>query len=391
MKKRKRLLPQYVSVFADRHGKKRYRYRRAGYVGGYFKSELGSEEFRQEYARFEAEKREEEPVGANRHPINSVSDLIARYVAMPTRLGPSKVTQAMIRNILGRFESRYAMGERGHRYATDFTFEHIDVIIDAEREKRPEGKRMVGGIEAARKLRKELMRLFDYAEKIGMRPSGSNPVRHSEQVRVGRGNRSTGHHSWTEEDIAAYRHHHGLGTTPRLALELLLWTGQRRGDGYRFGPGSIQNGRFAFRQEKGGKPMMLPIAPQLLEAITAMPPLPAKAETFLLTTHGKPFSYAGFGNAFREWCDEAGLKHCSAHGLRKANARRMAERGMNNQTLKAVGGWTNDREVAIYTAGADQARLAAAAIAELAEWETGRLSNPGCLTAQKKSGNPHES
>lgn len=182
-----------------------------------------------------------------------------------------------------------------------------------------------------------------------------------------------------------------MGTNARLALELLLWTGQRRGDGYRFGPPSVKDGRFAFDQDKGGKAMVLPLAPQLLAAITAMPPLPADAEAYLLTTYGKPYTYAGFGNAFRGWCDAAGLPHCSAHGLRKANARRMAELGMNNQTLKAVGGWTNDKEVAIYTAAADQARLADLAIMALSAWERGDVSNLPCLTDPKLLHEPQES
>jgi hypothetical protein len=36
--------------------------------------------------------------------------------------------------------------------------------------------------------------------------------------------------------------------------------------------------------------------------------------TYLTTEYGKP----GFGNWVRDRCDEAGLHHCSAHGLREA-------------------------------------------------------------------------
>ena len=39
----------------------------------------------------------------------------------------------------------------------------------------------------------------------------------------------------------------------------------------------------------------------------------------------------------RSGCDEAGLSHCSAHGLRKAAARRFAEAECSNQQIKA---WT---------------------------------------------------
>jgi hypothetical protein len=41
--------------------------------------------------------------------------------------------------------------------------------------------------------------------------------------------------------------------------------------------------------------------------------------------------------------------------------------------IKSVGGWSNDREVAIYTAGADQAELTRAALTALAEWEAQAL------------------
>jgi len=388
-KKRPRFLPEYVTAYNDRHGKKRYRYRRAGYASGHFKGELGSDEFRAEYTAFQAGKLEQgQGVGAGRHPVNSIADLIARFVASPTRLGPTAVTQAKVRRILGRFQDRYGVGKNGPRYVADFTFEHIDKILEKEREKQPEGKRMVGGIEAARKLRKELVRLFDYAEKVRMRPAGSNPVRLAETVRVGAGQRSPGHVTWSEEDITLYRAKHRLGTSARLALELLLWTGQRRGDVYRFGSSDVKDGRFAFDQAKGGKSMLLPLAPQLVAAIVAMPSPPAGTTVYLLNEYGKPFSYAGFGNKFREWCDDAGLPERSAHGLRKANARRLAELGMSQQSIKAVGGWSNDREVATYVAAADQGRLASAAIAALAEWEAGLVANPQRLTDTEKTGDP---
>ena len=371
MKRRPRFLPKYVTSYRDRHGKARYRYRRQGRKAGHFKAELGSSEFMAEYAAFEAS--EVEAGLEHRHPLGTIDDLITRYVSQPSRLGPTDVTQHKVRAILDRFRTRYGAGERGYRYAADFTFEHIDAILSAEREKRQDDKRMIGGIEAARKLRKELVRLFDFAEKIGMRPVGSNPVRLAEHVRVAPGERTKGYHSWTEAEIAQYRQRHALGTKARLALELLLWTGQRRGDGYLFKPADVLDGRIRFTQSKGGKEMWLPLAPQLLVAITAMPPQPHDAAAYLLSELRRPYSYAGFGNRFRAWCDQAGLPGCTAHGLRKANARRLADLGKSNQTLKAVGGWTNDREVAIYTAAADQVRLADLAIAELAKWEADRV------------------
>jgi integrase/recombinase XerD len=60
--------------------------------------------------------------------------------------------------------------------------------------------------------------------------------------------------------------------------------------------------------------------------------------TFLVTANGKPFTSGDFGWWFRQRCNEAGLKHCSAHGLRKATASQLAERGATTHEIMAVTG-----------------------------------------------------
>jgi hypothetical protein len=55
----------------------------------------------------------------------------------------------------------------------------------------------------------------------------------------------------------------------------------------------------------------IPILPPLQKIIDATP---TGDLTFLVTGKGgRPFTAAGFGNWFRDRCDEAGLSHCSAH------------------------------------------------------------------------------
>jgi integrase len=98
----------------------------------------------------------------------------------------------------------------------------------------------------------------------------------------------------------------------------------------------------------------------MLDALAALPN--ATSEAFLVNAYGKPFTRAGFNNRFRKWCDEAGLPHCTAHGLRKAAAARLASHGATNNHLKAMGGWSIVREVSTYTAAADQFKLAEAAM-----------------------------
>ena len=84
--------------------------------------------------------------------------------------------------------------------------------------------------------------------------------------------------------------------------------------------------------------------------------------TFLVTERGAPFSAAGFGNWFRDRCNEAGLPHCSAHGLRKAALTKLANLGASHEQIKAFGGHKSDSSVAPYLKTANQQRLARAAL-----------------------------
>ena len=91
--------------------------------------------------------------------------------------------------------------------------------------------------------------------------------------------------------------------------------------------------------------------------------------TFLVTAFGKPFTANGFGNWFRQCCNLAGLPHCSAHGLRKAAAARLAELGASESEIMAVTGHTTSKEVVRYTRGARQKVLAARAMSRFDENE----------------------
>jgi integrase len=108
--------------------------------------------------------------------------------------------------------------------------------------------------------------------------------------------------------------------------------------------------------------LLIPIAPEL-ECTLAL--VPRKNLTFLLTERGAPFTAAGFGNWFRDRCDEAGLPQCSAHGLRKLAATRLAEQGCSEREIMAITGHRSVSEVSRYTKAAEQAKLAERAMAKL--------------------------
>lgn len=338
-----------VTLYHDRHGKLRARWRKKGREH-HFKHLPDTPGFKEE---LEAVLAGTVPDPATQRAIPySVSDGLTRYYASGNFLRGGAADQQRRRLILESFRA-----EVGDDLVADFRFDHIEAILIARKEKRVDDRgRVVGGPVAANNLRKQLRRFFAYMKKLDW--IGSNPVDDAENPGTAR---LAGYHTWTEEEIAQYKARHPLGTKARLAIEIILWTWKRRGDARLFGPKHIVRGKINFVAGKNAADLWLPIAPDLKRAIDAMPAV--GLTTFLVTEFGKPFSAAGFGNWFRDRCDEAGLKHCSAHGLRKAGARRAAQAEATNAGLKATGGWKQDAEVATYTAAVEQEGLADATLA----------------------------
>jgi integrase len=92
---------------------------------------------------------------------------------------------------------------------------------------------------------------------------------------------------------------------------------------------------------------------------------PSNHLTFLVTRHGQPFSVAGFTNWFRDRCNEAGLPNgLSVHGLRKARARRIADKNLSAHAVAAVTGHKTLSEVQRYTAQYNRRKLAVEAMGD---------------------------
>lgn len=171
---------------------------------------------------------------------------------------------------------------------------------------------------------------------------------------------SVGHHTWSIEEIERYEARHPPGTKANLALQLLLYTGARRSDAPRLGRQHKRNGALVWTAYKNRNryPVVIeiPILPPLAEALNRGP---VGDMVFLVTEHGKPFSIVGFGNWFKDRCAEAGLPHCSAHGMRKAAATRAAENGATAHQLMSMFGWSNLAEAERYTQAAKRRKMAA--------------------------------
>jgi len=168
--------------------------------------------------------------------------------------------------------------------------------------------------------------------------------------------KTDGFATWTEADIATFEANHPIGTRARLAMALLLYTAQRRADVVRMGRQHVSNGTIRVRQQKTSTELSIPLDYRLKAVLDATP---SEHLTFLTTQGGKPFTPAGFTNWFHDICKEAGLPiGLSAHGLRKAACRRLAEKGLGEKVIAAISGHNDLREIARYTKAAEQERLA---------------------------------
>lgn len=207
--------------------------------------------------------------------------------------------------------------------------------------------------EAANSFLKTLSALFSWAVEHGH--AKRNPVSGVKRIRTG----SKGHHTWTEDEIAAFRAQHPLGTNARTLMEIALGTGLRISDAAVLGRQHVRDGVVTIRTKKTGVTVSIPLMPELAEALAAVP---QGQMLFVQTEAGHAFSIKSAGGWFRAKCDAAGVPG-SAHGLRKAAATRLADAGASEHQLMAVLGWKDPKEAAVYTREANRKRLASSAIA----------------------------
>jgi len=328
-------LPRYVHGFLDRHGRPRFYVRRPGFESVPLQGLPYSPEFMRGYET--ALAGQPLPVGTQRARPGTVAALALSYFSSPEFGALRASSQYAYRRAIERFCKEHA-----DKRVADLRRDHVVRLMS----------RLAGKPNAANALRRVLRNLKRHATAISI-PCGT-PTRDVKAIRV----KSGGHHSWTDAEIAQFERCHPVGSRARLALALLLYTGQRRGDVIRMGAQHVRGAVIYVKQEKTGVELAIPMHPDLAAAIAATP---SGHLTFLTTAIGGPFAGRSFAAWFRRECDKAGLPHCSAHGLRKAAARRLAEAGCTAHEIGAITGHASLAELVRYTKAADQRRLAEAA------------------------------
>jgi len=310
--------------YLDRHGKRRFRFRRKGYPTYNFKAPYGTKDFEREYAACLAA--EAMSIGIGRLKPGSVADVIARYYADNAFLDLRPATQAVYRGVLERFRSAF-----GEDPIVRFDADRIARLMTSMREKP----------HAAARLRKLLTQLFIIARRAKLVPHGFDPVKDTKAPKA----ESEGYHRWTEDELSAFETAYPLGTKPRLAFALLLYGAQRSGDVRYMTQQTIAGGRIRLDQSKTSNAVDVPVVEPLQEALDAGP---LGAKTLLETRDGEPFTPKGFYGMLKKACVRAGIPHCAPHGLRKSAARRCREAGCTDDEGMAITGHKTAKEYRRY-------------------------------------------
>ena len=278
-----------------------------------------------------------EPKGEKRRGYAGTIDrLVSDYFASPDFLRMKPGTRAAYRLVIERWVKQHNVG---HRLVAQMTRDHVKRMM-AKRADTPG---------AANDLMKKIRILMTFAIEAGLR--SDNPAAKLKKFASGE------HHTWTEEQIAAFEARWLIGTRERLAFALHSFTGQRTSDVRRMSWSDIDDeGLIQIVQQKTGAKIWVPLHPQLKSILAG-----TKREhlALLTTSFGQPFSTKGLGNFMAEKIGASGLPQaCVTHGLRKAAARRFAEAGCSTKEIAAITGHQSLAEVERYTKSADQRRLA---------------------------------
>lgn len=345
---------KYVNSFRDRHGVLRH-YFRKNRKRVALPAAFGSPEFMTAYNEALGVP---SPVPAARKIIRdkSFDALALRFYASPRFANLSASSKTNYRRVIESF-----LAQHGHRRVDQMKREHVDAIIGGMSD-RPG---------AAIVLLKRIRSLVRYAIELDWRetdPTMGATSYESEEI-----------HTLTEEEIATFEGEWPLGTRPRVAFDLLLYTGQRVSDAHGMAKPDSRGKIKVARQKKTGAKLSLTAHPNLLRSMAALPNNHAVA---LATSFGKPYSVKGFSQMLSAAMREAGLPaRCVPHGLRKAAARRLAEAGCTPHEIMAVTGHKTLAEVERYTRAAGQERLNESAMAR-------QLANESVTTLPIQSDNP---
>ena len=168
------------------------------------------------------------------------------------------------------------------------------------------------------------------------------------------------HRPWPDNLILAFR----KAAYPELRwlMEGAFWTGQRRSDLLKMAWGHLEGGGIKVRQQKTRELIWVPCHTEFARVLAEIP----RRQTVIFTTKtGRPWTSNRISQEVARQMQKLGFEGYSLHGLRYNAAQNLFEVGCTPQEVQAITGHATLKMVQKYGRGADQKRLAKAAIAKL--------------------------
>lgn len=137
--------------------------------------------------------------------------------------------------------------------------------------------------------------------------------------------------TWSDIDVAAFE-----AVAPsymRLAIQLALWTGQRKGDLLRLSWQDFDGSNLRFTQSKTKARVLVPMGP-LANALSSQ----RGNGAILRSSRGGAWTSDGFNTSWRKCCAKAGIADLTFHDLRGTAITRMALAGCTVPEIAAVTG-----------------------------------------------------
>lgn len=159
---------------------------------------------------------------------------------------------------------------------------------------------------------------------------------------------------WSQEIIDRFD---AAATPPvRLALYLLLYTGQRECDVITMQWDHIRDGVIRVKQRKTAEVVWITIDPALRAVIDQTPHI---NEYILNSERGQPFASSnGLSRAIRRTLKSIGVEDHSGHGLRVTAACALKEAGCSDDLIASITGHTNMKTLRIYLKEVDRQLMA---------------------------------
>jgi integrase len=134
--------------------------------------------------------------------------------------------------------------------------------------------------------------------------------------------------------------------SPQLAqaVNLAILTGLRQGDLIRLPWSAVSDVAIQLRTSKRGKPVIIPITPELR---TLLSEIPRKSPVVLTSATGKPWTGDGLRTAFQRARTAAGITGLRWHDFRGTAVTRLAKTALRLRDIARIVGWSESRVEAI--------------------------------------------